>query len=569
MGSLQTIEIRNFKAFRDFTLKLDGRHLLLYGANGSGKSSLFWALHAFLESAGKTQVEIQKYFDPTHKESLVNIDANPLDTTAAALKLTVKEGAGVEKSYEISHAEHQTAKQPQFAKASLASDFITYRFFFKFSNFTNRADFEIWPLFEHEILPFCATPKSDNLRADWRTICKRCEDSVTQKSRGKAANNDRAFLEKNTAEFATNLNDVIEIIAKEAKAFYAKYFAKDDVVPLELHLRLATKPAYHHDGKRIEVPKILFGITKAGAAPRNIERPQTFLNEAKLTQIAISIRLAASLVMLKQSPLKLLVLDDLLVSLDMSNRMKVVEIILSETFADYQKIILTHDLGFFQEFRRMIGSASPNWGFYQLSSTLGLAPFKSDLETAMEYLEQGQIAECGNRLRKCVEANLTTFLEQAKQKKGLDHLIDRETFASLHHKLNEATAQLSLESYHQFAELIQSNFSQLQLGELASPEEIDVAKFNALPRDKKGAVIAKLYAARRDLQQCIIELLSDASRKRLTAIKLLEEVRRIKDRILNPASHAGAAPLYTKEAEDAVKVIQALDAALSAALATL
>ena len=75
-----------------------------------------------------------------------------------------------------------------------------------------------------------------------------------------------------------------------------------------------------------------------------------FLNEAKLTQFALSVRFAASLVNLHESDLKLLVLDDLLVSLDMSNRMKVVEILLSSTFDNYQKIILTHDLGFFREF---------------------------------------------------------------------------------------------------------------------------------------------------------------------------------------------------------------------------
>ncbi len=108
-----------------------------------------------------------------------------------------------------------------------------------------------------------------------------------------------------------------------------------------------------------------------------------------------------------------------------------------------------------------------------------------------------------------------------------------------------------------------------QLGEVVSPEEVDVAKFNALPREKKGPVIAKLFAYRRDLQECIIELLSDASRKRLTAIKLLRGVLKIKDRILNPASHAGTTPLYTKEAEDAIKVIQALEVALNAALKTL
>lgn len=48
---LQRIAIRNFKAFREFTLDMEGRHLLVYGANGSGKSSLHWALYTFLQSA--------------------------------------------------------------------------------------------------------------------------------------------------------------------------------------------------------------------------------------------------------------------------------------------------------------------------------------------------------------------------------------------------------------------------------------------------------------------------------------------------------------------------------------
>lgn len=60
-----------------------------------------------------------------------------------------------------------------------------------------------------------------------------------------------------------------------------------------------------------------------------------------------------------------------------------------------------------------------------------------------------------------------------------------------------------------------------------------------------------------------------AEDKHLTAVRLLAEVRKIKDRILNPASHAGVAPIYTQEAEDAIKIVQALDIALTDALATL
>jgi hypothetical protein len=79
---------------------------------------------------------------------------------------------------------------------------------------------------------------------------------------------------------------------------------------------------------------IEFGVQLDG---HTVTKPQSFLNEAKLTQLALSVRFAASLVNLHESDLKLLVLDDLLVSLDMSNRMQVVDILLSETFAGYQK----------------------------------------------------------------------------------------------------------------------------------------------------------------------------------------------------------------------------------------
>ena len=88
---LHKIEIKNFKAFREFTLNLEGRHLLIYGANGAGKSSLYWALYTFLQSARKPKNSIAKYFDPAGLESLLNIHEQnqpaPTPGEIAALRL--------------------------------------------------------------------------------------------------------------------------------------------------------------------------------------------------------------------------------------------------------------------------------------------------------------------------------------------------------------------------------------------------------------------------------------------------------------------------------------------------
>ena len=74
--AIDEIKIENFKFFprMEKPIKLDGKHLLLYGENGSGKSSIYWALYTLMECALKENVrEIKKYFRPGHGHNLTNI----------------------------------------------------------------------------------------------------------------------------------------------------------------------------------------------------------------------------------------------------------------------------------------------------------------------------------------------------------------------------------------------------------------------------------------------------------------------------------------------------------------
>ncbi len=560
-AKVQRIEIRNFKAFRQFQLDLDGRHLLLYGPNGSGKSSLYWALHTFLQSGRKTS--ISKYFNPAHDEQLLNIHEDA-SAVPGEIAVTIRDArTTTDTTYRINHATHGTKLNPVITKAEMASDFVTYRFFFGFSHFRNSQKFNLWPLFEREILPFCVSTSSRVPEDVWRSI--KHGDPNPGGSRGTSGTDAYDSFRHQTNEFAKLLDPIVDSISTRAQQFYDQHFA-DDASKLKLSFKVTSPPSFAGTNQAtadFRVPVIELGIQLDG---RSILRPQSFLNEAKMTQLALSIRFAASLVNLHQSDVKLLVLDDLLVSLDMSNRMKVVEILMSPTFKDFQKIILTHELGLFQELRRHIGRKHHDWHFAKLSGNAIASPsvklVKTELETAADFLKHDQIAECGNRLRKCTEELLENYLKAAQAKALHSHIVEEGKFVALSQMIREAEKTLVLDAHKEFAELLQSQYSEEEFKQLLATERVNPANIEAADNHAKGRVIARIIASRPNLQAAILESLTEASRAKLNALRILDDVRKIKDRILNPASHAGVTPLYSKEAEDAIKIIERLQSAL-------
>lgn len=551
---LHRIEIRNFKAFRDFSFELAGRHLLVYGVNGSGKSSLYWALYTFLQSARKQPKGcIAKYFDPAGQEHLLNLHEQAAATPKPGeIALTLRDVASkIDTTYRISQADHSTHQQPAILKGDLASDFITYRFFFGFSDFRNSEKFNLWPLFEREILPFCvSTGGGSRTPADmWADI--KSGDPNPYASRGLGGTYAYDDFKRKTDAFAAILPGIVDTISGEAQRFYDEHFAGDDTSKITLKLGVTTNPGAtgtNQQDFKFTIPIVEFGIQKDG---QTIGRPQSHLNEAKMTQLALSVRFAASLVNLHESDLKLLVLDDLLVSLDMSNRMKVVEILLSDTFASYQKIILTHELGFFREFRRKLGASHPEWCFLRLEGTsagkIVAKSEKTEIQKAEEYLHGHNLDEAALCLRKACEDTAKRFIN------GTD-VIPVKEFLSLREALRVARSKIHSELPVQLYEKVLRNTPASHRQLLVASTDDDIDTNDTLDDPTKGRL--KTNRARLRL------LVEEEHVERLRQIKLIDEIVACTERVLNPAAHSGNPPLYEKEIQDALNLVKQLESAL-------
>ena len=130
---IDELEISNFKFFPALgadnkPIKINGKHLLVYGENGSGKSSFYWALYTLLECSNKpNQAEIEKYFKYNGQESLLNINSTQqagLDNERAEnayVKIRLKDDANADYIISYDDVDIRTKKEPQIS--NFASDF--------------------------------------------------------------------------------------------------------------------------------------------------------------------------------------------------------------------------------------------------------------------------------------------------------------------------------------------------------------------------------------------------------------------------------------------------------------
>ena len=454
MPAINRIHICGFKAFpNDFELQLEGKNLLMYGENGSGKSSIYYALHCMFQAPLKPDAG-KKYFDPASEQHLKNL--NNLDVDS---KIWIDFDGRHPFIYNIDKEGYQFTllggKHP--LPAQINGCFVNHQFLFHFFNFRNSQRINLFPVFIKDILPFC---KDDNTGLHIGEMYDEITASIIKKGR-----HIHPDYISNIEYFNKAVKKVVEDINIYASDRYNESFKDDGDNELVIRLRYDSnfdKPEddtneywLKYDNiielvkengeikerkssyKKLNEPFI--GLEISEKMPdgnlRKIVKPHTYFNEAKLTAIALSVRFAL-LNIKKPADGRFLALDDMLISLDMSNRAKVVDFLLK--ISDKYKIYLfTHDRAFFEHFKERIYFANKSKGVAKEDGWLFKELYKddtptnnpkdfnseSDIARARKHYKEFDYPAAANYLRKAVEAMVNEVFppKLSKQNDGAKH----------------------------------------------------------------------------------------------------------------------------------------------------
>lgn len=359
MSKINDIIISNFKFFsKAETIHIGGNHLLLYGENGSGKSSIFWGLYTLLEASLKDPSETEKYFLPIDKsdESLVNIYA-PLMSEISSRKEHSNSYIKIQddnaKTYELSLLDNRICGDSDAQESRKASDFINYQSIFKFQEFRNSETPDLYDVFVYSILPyvnFTSFKIKGKVLANASSMWSEYLDGPGYTTNYKG---DRILVYKNSPQYKEFCKFEAHFNSEFTKLIdYINVNAKDKLKELgyDMDFQLIYgKPSHIKKDKNFEhTPfRIELNIAKYNGKSVNIKKPHVFLNEAKLSALATAIRLTILdyrvNTITAPNALKVLVLDDLMISLDMSNREPLLDILIKEYSNKYQLFFFTHD----------------------------------------------------------------------------------------------------------------------------------------------------------------------------------------------------------------------------------
>lgn len=360
---INRIKISNYRFFRkDFELAFGGSNLLVYGENGSGKSTIYKSLEYLTK----------RRFDSIAAEKNIFAEEEPL------IEFDFSNGKEL-----IIHSD--------LTELPMGFDFIK-----DLHIFTPMLDYK-------KLLKIHYTPATAN-KINIYDMLRELFSAYEVESGVVLADI------VDPPSYFSELQKIINGVLLEDARKYLGYFDGDFKIN-----GFVFKQAFSAD-RRLE-PVINIEVDYRD---QSLDSYHTFLNEARLSALAVSIYFAAIKTLLgviKGEPLKILVLDDLLISLDISNRLKLLKILQAE-FADFQIFFFTHDKEMFEIYKDKM-----KWEKYELYlddaadiPDVIVKKGSSELERAKEFYATKDYDCCALLLRKDFERLLKSYIPTKEQR---------------------------------------------------------------------------------------------------------------------------------------------------------
>ena len=350
MKRITKIFIENYKAYLSpHVIDLpNGCNLLVYGENGSGKSSFVKAVMHYLSSSVNKELSYQHNYYMLDKLGTIQICFADYDEVSHTI---VPE---TEVLYKSSSDKEKSDNDIDFIKdAAVTTGSLDYlsllQVFLVGDNKDKFFDFVVINLLGDFISVFTGATNTFNKR--WSQL----QDILLVKSKTR----NMKIHKKGLADlqiFESDLRSTLDKVFADVNSMLHTYFPH---FGLEVQFELAHMTVTYGKGRaNWHINKgFTLKVTKDGTA---IDNYKMVLNEARLSAISICLYLASNK-LIPKNELKLLLLDDIFIGIDSSNRLPFLRL-LSDYFASYQIILLTYDRNWYNLARTYLtGNVSQEW----------------------------------------------------------------------------------------------------------------------------------------------------------------------------------------------------------------
>lgn len=398
---ISRIIINNYRAFYNereeshskYVINLkEGKNLLIYGENGSGKSSFYKALNDLFRSS----VEVGYHFTENVFSRELELDEQPF------IEVDFKRNKE-EKTFSFSKDLHRTSVNDELLRSVARSrSFMTYRELL-------RVHFIQDP--QVNLFVFLFGP--DGILRDLTTpVYSRPETNLKMNALLEIVRTNQDEI--NLRDFTQGANQILSDL-NETLNHLLRYFDHSMTVSFSQ----LTEESVSVGQPEVKINVSYFGID----LNQQREQYHHFLNEARLSALAVCIFLAAHL-SVPSPEYKVLFLDDIFTGLDNSNRIPLLDILTdhiiqgttSKTFIDHQIFLTTYDRQWYELAKNHLGSSK--WSFQEMYIDRhskgfdhpALLPGEGDFEKALYYFRMKQYPACANYQRKICETLIKQFL---------------------------------------------------------------------------------------------------------------------------------------------------------------